>query len=133
MSWSAWLLGAGLLLAVRLYTEPLIRFVRKFLQDRGVDLPEPVPPPSADAERNTLGDAAYATGIVSLLVFLFPPATIALGAGAIFLGFVARRRPEEKTARNRGRARSGMELGIFAIPWGLFWWDIINQLSQSAL
>lgn len=138
MPWYLWLLGAGLLLGVRLWTEPFIRFVRSFLQSHGVALPEvePEPPPLTPEETtgpNKLGTAAFTAGVLALVAFIVPPATLALGLAAIIMGYLAAGRPEEETAINRGQARTGMNLGIFAIPWGLFWWEIVSQLSQNAL
>lgn len=133
MTWFMWLIVAGLLLAVRYLTEPFIRFVRRFAESHGVEVgePEPALPLDETTGPNKLGSAAFTTGVVALALFIFPPATIAVGVAAIIMGFVAWRRPEEKTSSNRGKARSGMELGIFAIPWGMFWWDIINQINQN--
>lgn len=134
MTWQTLLIGAGLLLAARYLTRPLIRFVSTFAEDSGFTRPEVESVPSSDhaADPDTFGTAAVTMGVLAIPVCIFPPATIVLGAGAMVAGFVAERRAREKNSPDRmKRAEVGVALGVFALAWGGILWSVSTALSSG--
>ena len=54
---------------------------------------------------------------------------IAGGMVAAALGCVASQRAVQKTANNARMADLGIVRGVVAIPWGLLWWWIANEIN----
>ena len=48
---------------------------------------------------------------------------------AAALGCVASQRAVQKTANNARMADLGIVRGVVAIPWGLLWWWIANEIN----